>query len=57
MNSTVDRINRVYDAINGKIAAPFVKGELVIDEGFARAFLEWIDAEKARASTEPENAK
>lgn len=41
----MDRINRVYNAINGQAGAPFAKGELVIDYEFAKEFLNWLGVE------------
>lgn len=52
----MDHINRVYDAIIGQTGVPFAKGELVIDNGFAKAFLKWINVEKGRrSSAKPED--
>ncbi len=50
MNTATDRIERVYNAIGGKPDAPFAKGELVVDLGFAREFLEWHDIEGGPSS-------
>jgi uroporphyrinogen decarboxylase len=50
MNTTADRVNRVYNAINGKTGAPFAKGELVIDPGFAQEFLKWLNVETEPSS-------
>jgi uroporphyrinogen decarboxylase len=45
MITATDHIKRVFNAISGKTDAPFAKGELVIDSGFAREFLEWLGVE------------
>jgi uroporphyrinogen decarboxylase len=41
----MDRVNRVYNAINGKAGDSLAKGELVIEYGFAKEFLTWLGVE------------
>ena len=41
----MDRVNRVYNAINGQAGDTLAKGELVIEYGFAKELLTWLGVE------------